>query len=213
MKRVKQNGFTLIEIAIVLLIISLLLGGVIKGQEMINSARVRSIANDLSGIETAWISFQDRYRALPGDFDKADSHIATDTKNGNGNAAVDSPEEMGAIWQQLAAAGFISGSFTGVAAGGENDTECAKEVCPTNPYNGFYKIAQAFDGVGDTSSSYQLSTGGNIPVEVMYELDLKIDDGDPNSGRLRALGNGACVDGAQWNVAEGEGNCTAVWLL
>ena len=62
-----QSGFTLIEIAIVLLIIGLLLGGVMKGQSMINSARVRSIANDLSGIEAGWISFQDRYRSLPGD--------------------------------------------------------------------------------------------------------------------------------------------------
>ena len=52
MKSVKtQRGFTLIEIAIVSLIVGLLLGGVMKGQSMINSARVRSLANDLTGIE------------------------------------------------------------------------------------------------------------------------------------------------------------------
>ena len=70
-----QSGFTLIEIAIVLLIIGLLLGGVMKGQALINSARVRAIANDLSGIEAAWVSFRDRYRSLPGDFPRASTHI------------------------------------------------------------------------------------------------------------------------------------------
>jgi len=146
MKHKRQHGFTLIEIAIVLLIISLLLGGIVKGQEMINSARVRSMANDLAGIETAWISFQDRYRALPGDFDKAETHISSDAENGNGNAVVDTEAELGGVWEHLAASGFISGQFTGAAAGGLNDTVCSKDVCPTNPFNGFYKIAKEFTG-------------------------------------------------------------------
>ena len=84
----KQKGFTLIEIAIVLLIIGLLLGGVLKGQSMINSARVRAIANDLSGIETAWVSFQDRYQSLPGDYSRASTHIVSGAADGNANARV-----------------------------------------------------------------------------------------------------------------------------
>ena len=131
-----QSGFTLIEIAIVLLIIGLLLGGVMKGQSMINSARVRSIANDLSGIEAGWISFQDRYRSLPGDFPRASTHIAAEAKDGNANAVIDSAAEAGAVWQHLAGAGFISGSFDGSAAGAVNDTSCAVATCPVNPFNG-----------------------------------------------------------------------------
>lgn len=42
----RQSGFTLIEIAIVLVIIGLLLGGILKGQELINSARVKNLASD-----------------------------------------------------------------------------------------------------------------------------------------------------------------------
>ena len=205
MKYRKQNGFTLIEIAIVLLIISLLLGGIVKGQEMINSARVRSIANDLSGIETAWISFQDRYRALPGDFDKASTHINAVIGNGNGNASVDLEEEM-KVWQQLAESGFISGSFGG------DGTVCSAEVCPANPFNGFYHISKTS---GDMSSAgvYQLSTGGNIPVEVLYELDLKIDDGVAASGRLRASEGSSCTNGDEWNVIDGGADCVAVLLM
>ncbi len=64
----RQKGFTLIEIAIVLVIIGLLLGGVLKGQELINTARVRAMNNTVDGITAAWFSFQDRYRSFPGDY-------------------------------------------------------------------------------------------------------------------------------------------------
>src|ERR1043166_9992461 len=59
----KQNGFTLIEIAIVLVIIGLLLGGVLKGQELITSARVRNLISQQDGIKAAFFGFQDRFRA------------------------------------------------------------------------------------------------------------------------------------------------------
>ena len=62
-----QSGFTLVEIAIVLVIIGLLLGGILKGQELINSARVRNLADTHSGIQAAYFGFRDRYRQVPGD--------------------------------------------------------------------------------------------------------------------------------------------------
>src|SRR5260221_9697161 len=63
----KQAGFTLVEIAIVLVIIGLLLGGILKGQEMITQARIKNAINDFNGITVAVTSYQDRYRFLPGD--------------------------------------------------------------------------------------------------------------------------------------------------
>ena len=74
MKRYSQ-GFTLIEIAIVLVIIGLLLGGVLKGQELITGARVRNLISQQDGIKAAFFGFQDRYRALPGDYASADTNI------------------------------------------------------------------------------------------------------------------------------------------
>src|SRR6185436_14812631 len=62
-----QAGFTLVEIAIVLVIIGLLLGGILKGQEMITQARIKNAINDFNGITVAVTSYQDRYRGLPGD--------------------------------------------------------------------------------------------------------------------------------------------------
>ena len=63
----KAQGFTLVEIVIVLVIIGLLLGGILKGQEMITQAKIKNLIADFSGISAAYHGYQDRYRAIPGD--------------------------------------------------------------------------------------------------------------------------------------------------
>ena len=65
--KTRQAGFTLVEIAIVLVIIGLLLGGILKGQEMIIQAKVKNSITDFSGVSAAYYGYQDRYRAIPGD--------------------------------------------------------------------------------------------------------------------------------------------------
>ena len=65
--KAQQKGFTLVEIAIVLVIIGLLLGGILKGQEMITQAKIKNVIADFSGISAAYHGYQDRYRAIPGD--------------------------------------------------------------------------------------------------------------------------------------------------
>jgi len=212
----KQQGFTLIEIAIVLLIIGLLLGGIMKGQSMINTARVRAIANDLTGIEAAWISFQDRYRSLPGDYSRASTHLMQGAVDGDANARVDSVAEAGAVWQHLAGAGFISGNYDGAPVGSLADSTCTEATCPGNPYSGFYKIGSSSNALGQANDIHELATGGNIPVAVMYELDLKIDDGNPASGKLRAFNvapHDACVLNDEWNVVAGASDCAGVLQL
>ena len=70
-KNTKQGGFTLVEIAIVLVIIGLLLGGILKGQELINNAKVRSVADRQNSLKAAWFGFVDRYNFIPGDSKRA----------------------------------------------------------------------------------------------------------------------------------------------
>ena len=65
--KARQSGFTLVEIAIVLVIIGLLLGGILKGQEMITHAKIKNVIADFSGVSAAYHGYQDRYRAIPGD--------------------------------------------------------------------------------------------------------------------------------------------------
>ena len=117
----KSKGFTLIEIAIVLVIIGLLLGGVLKGQELITGARVRNLISQQDGIKAAFFGFQDRYRALPGDYAAASTNInggarrSTATATGASKtprpAATVTHEEILA-WNHLTAAGFLNGSYT-----------------------------------------------------------------------------------------------------
>src|SRR5216683_5000852 len=88
-KRSAQTGFTLVEIAIVLVIIGLLLGGILKGQEMITQAKIKNVINDFNGIGVAVTSYQDRYRALPGDDANATTRWTIQAPaSGNGNGII-----------------------------------------------------------------------------------------------------------------------------
>lgn len=84
----KQSGFTLIELAIVLVIIGLLLGGVLKGQELINSAKVKNMANDFRNIPIYIYGYQDKFKKLPGDDNAAITNVGA-AVNGNGNGALE----------------------------------------------------------------------------------------------------------------------------
>ena len=65
----KTRGFTLVELAIVLVIIGIILGAILKGQELINNSRAKRLQNDLRGLEAAIWTFYDRFGKFPGDCD------------------------------------------------------------------------------------------------------------------------------------------------
>ena len=137
----RQKGFTLIEIAIVLVIIGLLLGGVLKGQELINTARVRAMNNTVDGITAAWFSFQDRYRSFPGDYLSTQSQVNLPgaPQGGDGNGLVDDPNESARVWVHLEAAGYLTGGYDDetltVAA---DEYACNTAQCPDNGFGAGY---------------------------------------------------------------------------
>ncbi|MDZ7748284.1 MAG: prepilin-type N-terminal cleavage/methylation domain-containing protein [Halofilum sp. (in: g-proteobacteria)] len=179
-----QYGFTLVEIAVVLVIIGLLLGGVLKGQELIASARVRHLADQRAAIEAAFHGFRDRYRAVPGDMPRSDADHAIGagvTSGGNGNGRVDAHwAEVNAAWEHLSRAGFIQGSYPGAAQASTGRT------APTNVFGGVLVLAHD-DGYAGAEATRRrlLHLGRNVPAAVARELDVKIDDGRPATGRLR----------------------------
>ena len=211
----KQQGFTLIEIAIVLVIIGLLLGGVLKGQELINAARVRNIASQLDGVKIAYLGFQDRYRVYPGDMVNATSITqipgapagCTAANTNCGNGKID-PNENLIVWNQLSKSGFISGSYAGTVDTGSAFQTADTTNSPPNPFGGFLVLVHDSD-YGDVNSAtpanvLNIKTGGIMPVAMVAELDRKVDDGAPGTGTFRAAityGDGAtnnalCLTGA-----------------
>ncbi len=235
----KQNGFTLIEIAIVLVIIGLLLGGVLKGQELIQSARVRNLASMQDGIKAAFFGFQDRFRALPGDYTGALAvaningvvaavpGCAVATGGGNGDGRIAAGGESIIAWEHLSKAGFITGAY--VCAG----TAAATTNTPTNVYNAFVQLVHDNNWglVTLGTDRHNVKTGPSIPVAIIAELDRKIDDGSPYTGTFQfslyadpvagapAAGGaaGACTATAAiavpWAVAAGATNCGGASLL
>ena len=133
-------GFTLIELAVVLVVIGLVTAGVVVGRTMIRAAEVREAMSEYGRYVQAIGEFKDKYRALPGDLRNATEYWGdngscpegtisirgTATCNGNGDGIIGTSDGLGmyksdvgtalewfTAWQQLANAGFIEGLFTG----------------------------------------------------------------------------------------------------
>jgi len=235
----KQHGFTLVEIAIVLVIIGLLLGGILKGQELINSARVRNMADMNAGIQAAYFGFIDRYRRVPGDWDAAAATTAIGVPIAGGgvgttgnNGRIDNPgtgaaayAEPNGLWEQLAKAGFIQGAYAGTAA----EPTTVNNLTPLNAFNNVVVLGRTGDyqDGGTAAVRLNLVLGRGVPVDITRELDVKLDDGLPQTGVLRlAIDDGGgtfaligssdsgCISdtGTDYDIAADNQDCNTVFL-
>jgi prepilin-type N-terminal cleavage/methylation domain-containing protein len=190
-----QSGFTLVEIAIVLVIIGLLLGGVLKGQELVNSAKVKNLASDFRSISSFVYAYQDRFRALPGDDRAACAHVdcGTDTTTASGGTAGNAringrwnsdtqTDESYLFWRHVRLAGLATG--TSDAASGDYVPRNAEGgrigitgepilTAPSTPYPAsFYICSQGIQG------------------RYARQIDTTLDDGNTRTGSLRAMNDG-----------------------
>ncbi len=182
------SGFTLVEIAIVLVIIGLLVGAVMKSREMIVNAKLKRIESDASGIHLAIATYQDRYRQLPGDDSEAQSRfdaysaLAEINVNGNGSGIIegfwdeyntDTLDVSGAtesekVFAHLRAAGLIPG--------GSNDT-----TRPINANSGKIGIQD-----GALRISGHVTVFGKLDGYFIKIIESRLDDGEPDTGRIQA---------------------------
>ena len=203
--RSKQSGFTLVEIAIVLVIIGLLLGGVLKGQELINSAKVKNMAVDFRNIPLFIYGYQDKYRALPGDHATANPAVTGATNctatagtcvpgngviNGTWNAALANAltTETLMFWQHVRLAGLAAGPTSVVDV----------NFRPTNADGGLIGIEAGAAAVGGSyilglSPTYLVCSDA-ILGKYAKQLDTTLDDGATDTGSVRVVnGLGAAV--------------------
>src|SRR5687768_12123789 len=161
-----RSGFTLIELAIVLVVIGLLLAGIIKGQELMTGARVRNIIQQHDGARTAYLGFIDRYRQPPGDYAAAAANItgmstacgaAGNPGGGNGDGRIDTAGgEFILAWEHLSKAGFLNGMYTC-----SGNTVVDQSSVPRNPYGGFLQLIYDDVYAGNPRNQHNLKTGIN----------------------------------------------------
>ena len=216
------RGVTLVEIAIVLVIIGLLLGGILKGQELINNARVRAIADRQAGLKVAWYAFLDRYQGLPGDLWNANRVIqgaggnrTGDTSGKNTGDGYIHPEESAIVFQQLTSAGFLRcPNCTATALIGVTGLNAGNTL--VNSYGGVMAIFMDNHYYGTQSAAraprLMSQTGSSLPSNIIRDVDRKIDDGLPFVGDFVAslfkgsapsVGAEACLGKADGSAAAG----------
>jgi prepilin-type N-terminal cleavage/methylation domain-containing protein len=211
-----QAGFTLVELAIVMIIIGLLIAGVLKGQELIGNARVTSTVAQIKGIDAATSTFKDTYAALPGDMLTPNTRIpnclaapCSNVGNGDGKlanipgTAPTALQEGFAYFAQLAAADLLTGiaATGGSVAFGVNFPQAKIDSA------GFFAgsavtTADLTNGIGVLGSPVGVylslvSTVANVTPAATSEgltpsqasrIDTKLDDGSPGSGGVVAVG-------------------------
>lgn len=219
-QKLTQAGFTLVELAIVLLIVGLLIAGILKGQELIENSRMTATISQSKSYEAAVNTFRDSYGALPGDIQAATTRVpgcaagvGCQAGDGNGQigtavpgATLTSPtDERAQFWLQLALANLITGvvpDFTGVTAPAFGTSLPAGRV-GGGFIPGFASGAAAVGAApaGTTSGHFLVLQGspgtaadqanaGAVTAARASQLDLKLDDGKPGTGDVVAIGSG-----------------------
>lgn len=218
--RKNEGGFTLVELAIVMIIIGLLIGGILKGQELIANAQLTATVAQIKGIDGALSTFRDKYSALPGDMLNPATRLrdctaapCNDAGNGNGridgqtlgNAPIISTEGLVAF-PQMAAADLISGvAITG-------GTPTFGSYLPEAKIGGGFWLGFTANGAaaggitGMRPGHYMVMNGlvgavaaaseTGITATQAGQVDRKLDDGNPDAGDVQAIGSGCRVANA-----------------
>ncbi len=212
----QQKGFTLVELAIVLVIVGLLITGVLKGRELISAAQVNSTAAQAKSYTSALITFNDMQRGLPGDLVSPATRLANCTNEcataGNGDSRIGNAAEVAlarsfspapeslVAWAQLNAANLTSGTKSDPTALEFGDSDPVASVgggfvisyLGTSPFPlAYIATTPPRDGhylaLVSRPDGIQITTVTMTPA-VAQRLDRKLDDGRPNTGGMVAIG-------------------------
>jgi prepilin-type N-terminal cleavage/methylation domain-containing protein len=218
----KSDGFTLVELSIVLVIIGLIVGGIVGGQSLIQSAKSQTLIKELSTIQTGWNTFQLQYDALPGDFSEATDYWPTATyswiENGDGNGRLQYTDEGAPAneaiesFEHMIISEILPG-YKGALTSGFGATNIyGSKGHDGSHYRIHYNINSGKHTIELSAKIDNLQISLFTP-KTMYEMDKKLDDGKPWSGKFLAI-NGSetdaptCADNAStYNLDETRAAC------
>jgi prepilin-type N-terminal cleavage/methylation domain-containing protein len=206
------QGFTLIELAMVIVIIGLLIAGITVGTELVQQAEMTSLISDMKSFQNAYNNFNKRYRAVPGDMDNAATYFegcaATNTNcNGNGDGIVSFadtlPDESYSAWRELALGNLIAFPIVIIPNNWAGVEIVGSTVPASQRKNSGYIMAGASTFFGyDGASNYANSPwsdnttnavffgkpssiglgNSSLKPEEAFNIDVKIDDGVVSAG-------------------------------
>jgi prepilin-type N-terminal cleavage/methylation domain-containing protein len=198
-----KQGFTLVELSIVLVIVGLLIGGILVGQSLVDSAKIQSVIREEQQYEIAIRNFRYQFNGWPGDSTRAGQLLGVLT--GNNDNEVDWDSENYYAWQQLAIAGKVNGSYSGTNVSGRPEPGVnipiskyfEKDVVwyigggagwdmlysDTTANEGRNQLRLAARRAGTSSTSDHPWVGPLKPEQVLA-IDTKIDDSKPGTGNV-----------------------------
>ncbi|MEN9587664.1 MAG: hypothetical protein RIT15_1239 [Pseudomonadota bacterium] len=228
MKKNISRGFNLVEIAIVLVVFTLVITGVLRGQELINSAKARNLIDQKSSFQTAFIAFSNRYKLMAGDLTAAQASfvanniVKASACGGDGvvnfdasNSLACSSAESVIVFQNLAATSLLS--CANCMTVGVNGASPNVAATTGNTFINSYSQSLQFGLVAASNASTGgywldpnptlmpakniLSTGSKVTAAILQQVDQKADDGSPHSGLFRQ---------SSTDSADTTANCTTV---
>jgi hypothetical protein len=151
-----------------MVIIGLLIGGILKGQEMINNAKVKRVVKQADELRAAIMTFYDKYGQYPGDENSPLFPPGIDATAGDNNGQIALAEAPG-VFTDLALANLVSGAYTALAP------------YPSNAFGGTTRVQWVDPGPGNARHCIWYT---NLPAEACQEIDVKYDDGVWNTGSI-----------------------------